>query len=199
VTPWLRRRTAAFFTERAERADLPVFLHKLTGWPRVGFIAEVLPGARYVHIVRDGRAVANSWLQMPWWGGNLGPEHWHFGPLPEDLARVWEDSGRDFVVLAGLAWRLLMDAYEQAAKAVPDGDWLELRYEDVLADPRAAFASMLDFLGLPWRPDFERALARYPFSSARSAAYTRDLSQAQVAALTAAIGDSLGRHGYPAQ
>jgi Sulfotransferase family len=196
VTPWLRERLAGFFTERARRAGLPLFLHKFTGWPRVGLLDAVLPGARYVHVVRDGRAVANSWLQMPWWRGNRGPDHWHFGPLPDKLARTWEESGRSFVVLAGLAWRLLMDAHDEARGLVPASHWLELRYEDVLRDPRVAFEAILGFLDLPWNAEFERALGRYAFSSARSAAYVRDLTQDQLDALTAAITEPLAKHGY---
>jgi len=40
-----------------------------------------LPEARFIHVIRDGRAVANSWLQMPWWLGYGGPERWQWDPL----------------------------------------------------------------------------------------------------------------------
>ena len=82
VTPWLEQRTRRFFTGRAEAQGRPVFLHKFTGWPRAGFLGRVFPEARFVHVVRDGRAVANSFLQMPWWRGYEGPDAWGWGPLP---------------------------------------------------------------------------------------------------------------------
>ena len=66
----------------------------MTGWPRAGFLHAVFPDARYVNVIRDGRAVANSWLQMDWWLGYRGPEHWHFGPLSDEHREVWERSGR---------------------------------------------------------------------------------------------------------
>ncbi len=91
VTPWLERRFREFFAERAQVQGTATFLHKFTGWPRAGFIRGVLPDARFIHVVRDGRAVANSWLQMPWWLGFEGPDHWQWGPLPPDLAAEWEE------------------------------------------------------------------------------------------------------------
>lgn len=196
VTPWLSRRFEEFFRTRAQRQGLPVFLHKFTGWPRTGLVSAVIPDAQFIHIVRDGRAVANSWLQMPWWRGHLGPGSWHFGPLPEDLAEEWEASGRSFVVLAGLAWRLLVDAFDAAAQPLPPQRWLELRYEDVLADPASSFHRMTDFLGLPWTPQFEGVLSRTPFSAARSDAYRRDLGEEHTAALERAMSGALQRHGY---
>jgi omega-hydroxy-beta-dihydromenaquinone-9 sulfotransferase len=196
VTPWLASRFREFFTARAQRQQLPLFLHKFTGWPRVGFVSAVMPEAKFIHIVRDGRAVANSWLQMPWWRGQLGPESWHFGPLPAHLAKEWEDSERSFVVLAGLAWRLLVDAFDEAARPVPPGQWLELRYEDVLADPATAFRRMTDFLGLPWTPQYAGVITRTRFSATRSDAYIRDLGAVHTAALERAMSGALQRHGY---
>ncbi|GAA3643524.1 hypothetical protein GCM10022224_002420 [Nonomuraea antimicrobica] len=195
LTPWLADRLRRFFLGRWEAAGTPQFSHKFTGWPRVGLLRAVFPEARFVHVVRDGRAVANSWLQMPWWRGHLGPSGWHFGPLPEPYAQEWERSGRSHVLLAGLAWKLLMDAYEAAAP--PQDRWLEVRYEDVVADPRKHVELILDFLGLPWTPAFERGFARHRFSSGRADSYRTDLTPAQQALLTHSLERHLRRHGYP--
>jgi hypothetical protein len=196
ATPWLAERFRRFFEQRAEQQRLPLFLHKFTGWPRVGFVDAILPDVRYIHIVRDGRAVANSWLQMPWWRGHLGPEQWHFGVLPPHLQQTWDASGRSLVVLAGLAWHLLMDAYDEAASTVPADRWLELRFEDILAEPERCFRQMTDFVGLPWTSEFAQVIGRTPFSTGRSDAYVKDLGPRHTAELTTAIRDPLVRHGF---
>lgn len=108
-------------------------MHKFTGWPRAGFISAVFPKARFIHIVRDGRAVANSWLRMPLWLGYKGPEQWQWGPLTAEQAEVWDRSGRSFVVRAGLLWQKLIDAHVQARAAIALDAWLEIRYEDITA------------------------------------------------------------------
>lgn len=48
-------------------------LFKITGWPRVGFLHEIFEDAKFIHLIRDGRAVAYSLLQQPWWEGWRGP------------------------------------------------------------------------------------------------------------------------------
>lgn len=196
ATPWLAGRLRTFFETRAAAEGAPVFSHKFTGWPRAGLLHEVFPGARFVHVVRDGRAVANSWLQMPWWRGHLGPAGWHFGPLPEPYAAEWDAADRSHVLLAGIAWKLLMDSYASARAGLPAGAWLEIRYEDVLADPRGQMKRVLEFLGLGWGDAFERGFARHAFSPARAAAFRRDLPAAQQAGLDRSLADHLDRFGY---
>jgi omega-hydroxy-beta-dihydromenaquinone-9 sulfotransferase len=196
VTPWLEGRFSTFFHERARAQRTEVFLHKFTGWPRSGFIKGVLPSARFIHVVRDGRAVANSWLQMPWWRGFEGPDHWQWGPLPADLEAEWEASGRSFVVLAGLLWQLLIDSFDSARAAIASSDWLEVRSEDVAAKPRQSFVTMLDFCGLSWDAEFERGFERHSFTASGSDAFRRDLDPSDVERLSRILASRLAARGY---
>ncbi len=196
ATPWIAHRLRRSFAAVAEREGCDLLLHKFTGWPRVGLLDEVFEGARFIHVVRDGRAVANSWVQMPWWRGHHGPEGWHFGPLPPALAAEWESSGRSYTLLAGLAWKLLLDAFVAARDEIPEARWLEVRYEDIVDSPRESFARMLEFLGLPWTVGFERALGRHSFSSDRTAAFRGDLGPAASALLDESLRVHLRRLGY---
>jgi hypothetical protein len=196
AVPWLASRFETFFSSRATAFGAPLFLHKFTGWPRARFIDRVLPSPRYVHVVRDGRAVAASWLQTDWWRGHLGPEGWHFGPLPPAYEKEWQASGRSFVVLAGLAWKLLLDAFDEARRAIGDDRWLEVRYEDVLADPRARTAEMLEFLGLDWSDAFESGFRAFQFDGDRAGAWRAVLGAEASADLDATLADHLARHGY---
>ena len=196
ATPWLSARTRRFFESRAAAQATPVFLHKFTGWPRAGFLDRTFPGARFVHIVRDGRAVANSFVQMPWWRGFEGPEHWGWGPLPSPYRREWVDSGRSFAVLAGIQWKMLLDAFDEARADLAADRWLEIRYEDVVAAPRERIGDMLTFLGLGWDPAFERAFAAQRFSAGRTDAFRADLGIHEVAMLDRVLGPHLAQHGY---
>ncbi len=195
LTPWLAHRLHSFVDKRMRRLDADLFLHKFTGWPRAGLLSAAFPEARFVHVVRDGRAVANSWLQMDWWKGHLGPEGWHFGPLPDELANRWHDLGQTQPVLAALAWQILTEAHDACADQLGDR-WLTVRYEDVLADPRTNLSAILDHLGLAWTPEFESGINRYSLSTGRTAAYRSDLFDDQVAAMEAACATQLTRYGY---
>jgi len=196
AVPWLAERFRSFFERRAAAQGAPLFLHKFTGWPRARFVDRVLPESRFVHVVRDGRAVAASWLQTDWWRGHLGPEGWHFGPLPSDYEKEWEGSGRSFVLLAGLAWKLLLDAFDVARQEIGDERWLEVRYEDVLDDPRARTAEVLEFLGLPWTDDFDSSVGAFTFDRSRAGAWRSAVGEAAAAELDASLADHLTRHGY---
>ncbi|MFY1623129.1 sulfotransferase family protein [Micromonospora sp. WMMD735] len=196
LTPYLRRRLRAFFDARIERQGCRLLLHHVTGWPRTGFLRAGYPELRVVNVVRDGRAVTNSWLQMGWWDGWRGPENWFLGPLPTDLQREWEEYDRSFPVLAALGWKMLMDSFAEARAAHPEGQWLDVRYEDLLADPRAEVARMLDFLGLDWSPAFEKGFGRYRFHAGRQAAYHEELGVAQLAAVERVLDKPLRQWGY---
>lgn len=196
LTPHLEERLTGFFEDRLAAQRSEVLLHRLTGWPRTGFLHAAFPDMRVIHVVRDGRAVANSWLQMGWWDGYRGPDHWYLGPLPDDLHRLWEESGRSFPVLAGLGWRLLIESFEEARHVFPADQWLELRYEDLLAHPRKHVEQMLEFLGLEWSDTFSKGMAKHSFEEVRSVAYRKHLNRQQLAAMERALAEPLTRWGY---
>ena len=194
--PWLQKRIADFFDSRIEAQGKPAFVHHLTGWPRSGLLRSVYPEARFVHVVRDGRSVANSWLQMGWWDGYRGPDNWYLGPLSRADQAEWEEAERSFVVLAGLGWRILMNAIEEARALVPEEQWLDVRLEDFMDDPRGRTEQVLDFLGLEWTPQYEAGFAKHTFQASRGVAWKRDLSEADIAALERTIAKPLAAYGY---
>jgi hypothetical protein len=196
ATPWLAGRFRRFFEERAHEQERPVFIHKFTGWPRARFIDAVLPEVRFVHVIRDGRAVANSLLQMPWWQGYGGPSRWGWGPLSGADELAWEHSGRSFPVLAALEWKVLMDAFALAEASVNPERWLEIRYEDLVGDPVATTKQLLEFLGLDWSTAFEGRFQRYRFDTGRIVSYRSDLDPTEIATMTGLLEGHLGAHGY---
>jgi hypothetical protein len=99
-------------------------------------------------------------------------------------------------VLAAVNWKMLIDAFEEAQSKVAPGSWLELRYEDVVSDPRTSFATMLNFLGLEWDDAFEGWFARYRFGRGRNEAFRSEFGPADCMLLDEVLGDHLARYGY---
>jgi hypothetical protein len=194
--PWVAERFHRFFAERASVQGKPVFVHKLTGWPRSGFIQAVFSDARFLHIVRDGRAVVASDLRVPWWRGWEGPDGLGAGALPAAYLADWEASGRSFPVLSGQGWKVAMDAYAAARELVPPGRWLDVRYEDVMTDPPSRFKELLGFMDLEPNPVFDDALRRTPFRAERMNAWRGHLGADDVTALDATLADHLRTWGY---
>lgn len=198
LTPYLRSRLVDFFESRIASQGCRVFLQHLTGWPRTGFLAAAFPDLRVVNVIRDGRAVANSWLQMGWWDGWQGPERWIFGPLPPDLREEWDASGRSFVVLAALGWAMLMRAFDEARAQFPAEQWLDVRYEDLILAPREHFGRMLDFLDMDWTPAFEEGFGRHQIEGDRAASFRTELTPGQVEAMEQVLAQPLSYWGYDA-
>lgn len=196
ATPWLEKRFRTVFERRMEAQGKPVFMHKFTGWPRAGFIHKVFPDARFVHVIRDGRAVANSLVQRPWWKGYRGIPEWGFGALPEHYDRLWRDSGQDFVVLAAIEWALLMESFETARQSVPAGQWMDVHYESFVENPRSHVESLFSFTELDWNDDFESRFERFAFTRAKKDRHHRDLTSKQIGILDEILDPILRKLGY---
>jgi hypothetical protein len=102
-------------------------------WPSYGRLLETIPGfdVRVVHLVRDPRAVAYSWLRRT--------------PVldrypPEELYRRPANSSARWT-----AWNAAAELYWSRA---PDR-YLRVRYEDFVAAPRASTQRILDHVGEP--------------------------------------------------
>lgn len=194
--PWLATRFRRLFADRARAQGKPVFVHKFTGWPRSGFIGAALPDVRFVHIVRDPRDAVASELKTSWWNGWLGPTGLNFGVLSAAYAELWDKSGRSFPVLAGLHWKMVMDAVEAARARVPGNRWLDVRFEDLLADPQTQFKKVTEFAALPDDPRFRAALSATTFEPGRVEAYKQDLDPSSVAAMESCLARELSCWGY---
>lgn len=184
---------AALGAQRTSRRTQ--LLVKITGWPRLGFLHRVFPDAKFIHILRDGRPVAASFLKVAWWGGWRGPFTWRYGTLTPEQDAEWRRHDRSFVSLAGIQWKILMDAMEEAKRACPSASVLEIKYEDVCADPIAHFRHATEFIGLSWTARFERAV-REATLRCENTKWRHDFTVEQQHSLEAVLAGHLARYGY---
>ncbi|HEY4589467.1 MAG TPA: sulfotransferase [Thermoanaerobaculia bacterium] len=110
-------------------------------------IRKLLPEARFIHLVRDGRDVAVS------------------------LRERWFSPGRDIAVQAAF-WRDHVAAARDQGRACPH--FLEVRFEDLVRDPETMLGRICDFAGLELRPEMlfypQRAARRLEEHGARHTA-----------------------------
>lgn len=177
-------------TERRAR-----LLLKVTGWPRTGFLAEVFEGAKFIHVVRDGRAVVNSLINVDFWRGWGGPEKWRWGPLPKAFAEEWRAHNQSFIVLAAIQWKILMDAAEEAKRHLDSSRLLEIKYEDVCREPVESVRGLLRFCEVEWSPRFEDRVRACRLKSANEK-YKSELTEQQQNDLSGVLDMYLKRYGY---
>jgi hypothetical protein len=187
-----------FFLDRLKVQHRTHFVHHFTGWPRARFIHGAIPEALFIHVVRDGRAVAASLMKTRSWRASPG---WVLGQRPERYLSArylseWEEGRRSLAVLAGLQWKMLIDAYESVRKSLPDQLWHEVRYEDFVAAPKEMTGNLLGSMDLPWGRDFEQQFNRYTFAAGRSGSFARELSPRDLGFLNRMLEEHLARLGY---
>jgi hypothetical protein len=170
-------------------------LVKVTGWPRIGFLKGIFSDAKFIHIYRDGRAVANSLLNVNWWSGWRGPANWRWGELTREQKEKWEKHGKSFVALAAIEWEILMTAHENAKQRIPPGDLLEIRYEDLCRAPIETFQEAIRFSGLEWSSQFEASINRFSLRNTNHK-WQEHLGDAQQKILDECLGDTLQKYGY---
>lgn len=102
------------------------FITKYTGWSRIRYLNEIFPDSLFIHVLRDGRAVANSMLNVSWWTGWNGPNNWQWGELPSEWRKEWEESNRSFIVLAAIQWKLLVQEIYESKEVLDKDRFLEV-------------------------------------------------------------------------
>jgi len=170
-------------------------LSKITGWPRIGFLHEIFDDALFIHIVRDGRAVANSYLNVPWWHGWQGPSQWRWGLLPENYMEEWESHQRSFIALAAIEWKIILDATEKAKSTLTTDNFLEIRYEDFCVAPVETMRQVTEFADLNWTTSFEKDILAYNIKNTNYK-YQEELNPSQIAILEKTLAEKLKQYKY---
>jgi hypothetical protein len=111
--------------------DNEFFLEKTPGHALfIPEIMELMPRARIIHILRDGRDVVASLLAASrTWGKNWAPKQ------ANKAAWLWVQHVR---------------AVKASSPHIPSGQFHELRYEHLFADPLEVVKTVSQFLALPW-------------------------------------------------
>ena len=170
-------------------------LIKITGWSRIGFLNEIFEDAKFIHVLRDGRAVASSLLHVNFWRGWHGPQSWRAGLLSAEDQALWESYDRSFAALAGIEWRIQMRAIESARRSLDPKLFLEVKYEDFCEQPVETFRRVLDFAELPPSAQFERKVRAASIRST-SNRWRDDLAPGQQTILDDLLREDLLRYGY---
>jgi hypothetical protein len=168
----VRLATDYFLTEELSKSGKKVVGDKtpLLGPRFVQEIGKIYPDAKVIHIIRDGRDQAVSFIHQQ---GNRAKRGRTHRLSPEELAKseVYRRNPQEFSEMGEgvFAERTLRQAAQNWAlrvgQAVEDGPALfgeaytEVRYEDLLARPREEAGRLFEFLGVDAREKLvERAV-----------------------------------------
>lgn len=149
----------------------------------------VLPGARYVHVLRDGRSVAASLERVDWWEDNI--VSW-WGGTPAQ----WRAEGRDPWELIATTWVEETTLVERFFATIDDERRLTVRYEDLLADRDGVLADIARFAGLGADPAWTAEIATLRLPEDKARAWEDGLDDAAKRVVAAVQGPLLAELGY---
>lgn len=168
------------------------YLQKHTGFPRTRYLKAVFPDAKFVHILRDGRAVANSLARVGFFDGTM--RSWWWGPMRAEFEQEFRSSGESPVVLAAITWKTLVDLIDVAMSELPSDSGLTVRYDELIARPQATMARLAEFCELDPSPAFDWRVRQVHVSGSDD--QWRQLPRNEQLLLEASLADHLVRLGF---
>ena len=100
----------------------------------LGLLERLFPDAQYVHLIRDGRDAALAFLDMP---EGVVTKTWAH---PKDAAGFARE------------WRIEVADARDLGRRVGSSRYLEVRYEDLVADPERVVRTICESASLPFEP-----------------------------------------------
>jgi len=149
-------------------------------------ISAGFPGLQVIHLIRDGRDVALSYKTA-----FFGPKHVY------SLARRWLEY---------------LSAAEEARASLGDQAFLQVRYEDLVSDPKQELRRICSFLGEEFAPSMlvsyqdkrtyhadqrNARNLRLPVMSHNSGKWRTEMTARDLRIFEALAGASLARYAYP--
>ena len=144
VSPAARRYLRRVVCLNLRLFDKPRFLNKCPGNSvRVGFLKEIFPDARFIHLIRDGRAASYSILRSRL---KHAGSYWSVKPSG------WQDLlQRPLVEACALQWKWVVEHVIQSARDLPADQYMEVKYEDFVARPSDILKTVGAKYNLVWQ------------------------------------------------
>ena len=145
---------------------------------------DFFPGSKFINIVRDPRAVANSILPLDW------------GPNTCDEFSLW--------------WLSRIGLSSSGASEIPQNDLIEVKYEDLITDPTTTLMNICNFCDIDYSDDMllndgfktysytkkQHQLIGKPISSNNNEKWILNLSNTQIETIEFYCNTVMRKYGY---
>lgn len=153
-------RVYSYIEEIQKHCKATRFLNKNTrNTIRIRYLNHLFPDAFFIHVLRDGRAVTHSLINVSWWSDL--ELWWANGKQPKQL----EQEGIDRYVIGACMWRLITQRALADKEWIPRSQYLEIRYERLTEDPLSEMQRISNFCGLQWNSKFADHVASFQISN----------------------------------
>jgi hypothetical protein len=150
---------AAYFRKKVLQVQnlwgRPRFVNKnLQNSFRVRLLNSIFPDAKFIHIIRDGRAVAFSLLNKKEFGATSPILLVGF----KDILGDKYQPERSELYNHGLAWAEYVTKAREASAFAQSSRYYEVCYENLVREPNKELRKIVDFCELDWFSEFEEKI-----------------------------------------
>jgi len=118
---------------------------------RIRFLNRVFPGSIFINIVRDGRAVVASMLKL------VKNENLDYFGIP---LRNGNQTEFDLLEAHALQWVQVLEEINDARNYLKPEQYFEIKYEDLVSDPKMWLKKIFSFCDLKQENVFENEIKR---------------------------------------
>lgn len=187
VTPDSARRLRRIVAAHLHAMGRPRFINKsTTNSMRIRMINDIFPDAYFVHIIRNGYAVANSLVRVSWWPD---ADIWWLGTTP----REWQGDQHE---LAAMNWKRQVGEIVEQKAHIPPERFVECRYEDLLSKPIDVVRELAAFCSLPWSEEYAASVRARKVHAGNVDKWKDELDDGAKRTIRGVAGDLLERLGY---
>jgi omega-hydroxy-beta-dihydromenaquinone-9 sulfotransferase len=165
-----------FYKKLSWKYGRPLVLKSPPHTCRIGLLLEMFPDARFVHIHRNPYAVFRSTKRQ--------------SLVSLRATRLQEARSLDVDAWIIRRYRVIYDAFFEERDLIPDGQFHEIRFEDLERDPVAEMRGLYEHLGIPGFEEFRPSLENYVKSRSN---YRKNEYQALPASLRTEISQAWRR------
>ncbi|MEP9410019.1 MAG: sulfotransferase [Candidatus Brocadia sp.] len=151
---------------------------------KIDILFSLYPHAKFIHIVRDGRDMFDSWRKM--------------------------DPGKNNVAFVALDWSIKLYKIEKSLKRIPPNNRITIRYEDLVSNPEVIIKSVCSVLEIDYEPgmmDFYKTSHKYtiphhselifkPLDKGNTAKWKKRLTPREISIFNLLAGHYLRKYNY---
>lgn len=173
------------------------FSAKITGPSRMSYLSSIFPDAKFVHIVRDGRAVVSSLLKVHFWltEGRIDGPRWSNG-LSDDEINEWRIRGEDAADMTAMQWSRIHEIAHQESIDLGPQRYIEVRYEDFMDKPHEIVDELISWTGLEPCGRVHEYIDSLGELKNMNEKYRDHLTKQQIDRITDIMSKELARLGY---
>lgn len=129
-------------------------------------LLNLVPNGKIIHIIRDPRDVISSLLKQRW--------------TPSELDQV-------------ISWyKAIMDTWKIQKGKLTDGQFMEIKLEDIISDTEQVVQSACAFTGIV----YEEAMCQLDLTKSNTGRYQTELSMDEINRVEEVLSEVLGEYGY---